>query len=147
MNKKHLAAILSLVLVFSAVIMISGCNKDDEDTNVSNTGTPEKEIFNEDKSTKETEGTAENETVTEDDKSKATTDNKSNNDEVTTEIESQPPVKVDDTTVEHTSGKNEPVTCDVCGNLLIKDTGKGDVSVGNYCDGNCDEWYGEMELQ
>ena len=28
-----------------------------------------------------------------------------------------------------------------------KDTGKGDLSVGNYCDGRCDEWFGELELE
>lgn len=141
MNKKYIAIIISLVLIFSSVLLISGCNKDDENTIVPNESTtvvPETEIANEDSSTEETEGTAENETIT---------DNKVDKDESTTEIESQPPVDIEETTVEHTSGKNEPVTCDVCGNLVVKDTGKGDLSVGNYCDGRCDEWFGELELE
>lgn len=141
MNKKYIAIIISLVLIFSSVLLISGCNNDDENTtapNGSTTVAPETEIASEDSSMEKTEGTAENETIT---------DNKADKDESTTEIESQPPVNVEGTTVEHTSGKNEPVTCDVCGNLIVKDTGKGDLSVGNYCDGQCDEWFGELELE
>ena len=138
MNKKYIAIFVSLVLIFSSVLLISGCNKEDGNTDTSTTVTPETEIVNEDSSMEETEGTAENETIT---------DNKADKDESTTEIESQPPVNVEGTTVEHTSGKNEPVTCDVCGNLIVKDTGKGDLSVGNYCDGQCDEWFGELELE
>ena len=141
MNKKYIAIIISLVLIFSSVLLISGCNNDDENTtapNGSTTVAPETEIASEDSSMEKTEGTAENETIT---------DNKVDKNESTTEIESQPPVNVEGTTVEHTSGKNEPVTCDVCGNLIVKDTGKGDLSVGNYCDGQCDEWFGELELE
>ena len=141
MNKKYIAIIISLVLIFSSVLLISGCYNDDENTtapNGSTTVAPETEIASEDSSMEETEDTAENETIT---------DNKADKDESTTEIESQPPVNVEGTTVEHTSGKNEPVTCDVCGNLIVKDTGKGDLSVGNYCDGQCDEWFGELELE
>lgn len=138
MNKKYIAIITSLVLIFSSVLLISGCNKVDKNNDASTTVTPETEIANEDSSMEETEGTAESETIT---------DNKADKDESTTEIESQPPVNVEGTTVEHTSGKNEPVTCDVCGNLIVKDTGKGDLSVGNYCDGQCDEWFGELELE
>ncbi len=110
----------------------------DKNTDASTTVTPETEIVNEDSSTEETEDTAENETLT---------DNKVDKNESTTEIESQPSVNVEGTTVEHTSDKNEPVTCDVCGNLIVKDTGTGDLSVGNYCDGQCDEWFGELELE
>lgn len=145
MNKKNIAIVLSIMLIFGAIMLISGCSKDNENTITPNESTTE--IANEDSSINETEGTAENETITEDDKSQSTTDSKVDKDESTTGIESQPPVNVEGTTVEHTSGKDEPVTCDVCGNLVVNDTGKGDLSVGNYCDGKCDEWFGEMELE
>ncbi len=143
MNKKYIAIIISLVLIFSSVLLISGCNKKDDSTTASTTFTPETEIALENDST---ESTTEDKTITESDKSELTT-NGNEDEEVTTELESQPTVKVEDTTVEHTSGKNEPVTCDVCGNIIVKDTGKGDVSVGNYCDGQCDEWFGDWELE
>ena len=137
MNKKYIAIIISLVLIFSSVLLISGCNKDDENTIVPNESTtiiPETEQKDDESSTEKTEKETEKNT-----ESEKESENTSKVDESETEGSTKP--------VEKPTDKDEPVTCDVCGNLVVKDTGKGDLSVGNYCDGRCDEWFGELELE
>ena len=137
MNKKYIAIIISLVLIFSAVMLISGCNKDDEGTILTNESTtivPETEQKDDELSTEKTEKETEKNT-----ESEKESENTSKVDESETEGSTKP--------VEKPTDKDEPVTCDVCGNLVVKDTGKGDLSVGNYCDGRCDEWFGELELE
>ena len=117
--------------------MISGCNKDDENTIVPNESTtivPETEKKDDESSTENTEKETEKNT-----ESEKESENTSKVDESETEGSTKP--------VEKPTDKDEPVTCDVCGNLVVKDTGKGDLSVGNYCDGRCDEWFGELELE
>lgn len=137
MNKKYIAIIISLVLIFSAVMLISGCNKNDEGTFLPNESTdvvPETEQKDDELSTEKAEKETEKNT-----ESEKESENTSKVDESETEGSTKP--------VEKPTDKDEPVTCDVCGNLVVKDTGKGDLSVGNYCDGRCDEWFGELELE
>lgn len=134
MNKKLLPVILALILILSVVFVISGCNKDEEVGYVPNESTDV---------TPETEKSTEN--STEADKTEATTADKEAESTKENKTEAESTSKAEGTTTEHTSGSNEPVTCDVCGYEIIKDTGKGDISVGKYCDGKCDEWYGEFE--
>ncbi len=142
MNKKYIAIILSLVLIFSAVMLISGCNKDDESTILPNESTdvvPETEQNSEESSIDETESTTDEKETEKNTETEKESESTSKPDENKTESSTNP--------VEKPTDNDEPVTCDVCGNLVVKDTGKGDISVGNYCDGKCDEWFGELELE
>ncbi len=116
MNKKYIAIILSLVLIFGAVMLISGCNKDDEGATLPNESTDaisETEQTTEEPSVDATESTTkpeENQTVSSTKPTETTTDN------------------------------NEPATCDNCGGIIVDDSDTSHPLIGNYCDGYCDEW-------
>ncbi len=141
MNKKLIAIILSLILVFSAVLLISGCNKDDENTNIPNESTDsisETEQNSEDASDEKTEGTTdEKESEKLPENSTKPVENQSetsaNQSEITTENSTKP--------IEKPTDKDEPVTCDVCGNVVLNDENSSNMTIGNYCDGNCDGWF------
>ena len=56
--------------------------------------------------------------------------------------------------VEQSTDKNEPSTnnngnteiCEACGNPIVSDSYKGDMIVGDYCDGRCNQWYGDINI-
>lgn len=141
MNKKIIAILIAVMLLIVSAVVITSCNKDDDATTTTNPATENTESADENTPDNTSDNTAENEAITEDDKSGSTTDDKTDEDEGTTGIESQPPVRV-----EQTSDKNEPETCKTCGKVVVSDSYKGDMLVGDYCDGMCDEWYGEMDF-
>lgn len=131
MNKKYIAIIISLVLIFSSVLLISGCNKDGENTIVPNGSTtivPETEKKDDESSTEKTEKETEKNTEAEKE-----SENTSKVDESETEGSTKP--------VEKPTDKDEPVTCDNCGGIIADLSATGDTLIGNYCDGHCDEWF------
>lgn len=132
MKKKYLSVILSVLLVFSIVLAISGCNKDDT-TIIPNESTNE---F--DGTEQSTDGLSANENESSTDVNEKETNDTSKPDESETEVSTNP--------TETTTDSNEPVTCETCGNIVVNESGSGDISVGNYCDGKCDEWFGELEF-
>ena len=132
MKKKYLSVILSVLLVFSIVLAISGCNKDDT-TIIPNESTNEfdgTEQSTDDLSANENEGST--------DENEKETNDTSKPDESEAEVSTNP--------TETTTDSNEPVTCETCGNIVVNESGSGDISIGNYCDGKCDEWFGELEF-
>lgn len=132
MKKKYLSVILSVLLVFSIVLAISGCNKDDT-TIIPNESTNDfdgTEQSTDDLSANENEGST--------DENEKETNDTSKPDESETEVSTNP--------TETTTDSNEPVTCETCGNIVVNESGSGDISIGNYCDGKCDEWFGELEF-
>lgn len=141
MNKKIIAIIITVLLLFVSAVAITSCNKDEDTTTTTNPTTEDVGSNDENVSDDTSEDIVENETKTDNDKSESTTDNKIDKDENTTGIESQPPVKV-----EQTSDKDEPETCKTCGNVVVPDSYKGDMIIGEYCDGMCDEWMGDFDI-
>lgn len=129
--KKNIAIILSLIIVFSAVMIISGCNKNDENQPVINESTgaiTEPDSSTESNSIQETESTSvENKNETEAETESATKETEPNH-------------------TEKPTNSDEPVTCDACGNIIASNSQSGDISIGNFCDGKCDEWLGEVEF-
>ncbi len=134
MNKKYLSVILSILLIFSVVLAISGCNKDDT-TIIPNEST--NEFDGTEKSTDELSADEE-ENATDEKETQKEVNDTSKLDESKTEVPTIP--------TEKTTDSNEPVTCKTCGNIVVNESGSGDISVGNYCDGKCDEWFGELEF-
>ncbi len=132
MKKKYLSVILSVLLVFSIVLAISGCNKDDT-TIIPNESTNE---F--DGTEQSTDDLSANENESSTDENEKETNDTSKPDESETEVSTNP--------TETTTDSNEPVTCETCGNIVVNESGSGDISIGNYCDGKCDEWFGELEF-
>lgn len=135
MNKKYLAVILSTLLVFGIVFVISGCNKEDntdlqtESTDVIDNTEQNSEEPSADKSenSADTNGTEETEKESE---------STSNVDEDKTEVSTSP----SDSTTE----SDEPETCKTCGNIVLSNSYSGNLAIGNYCDGRCDEWLGDF---
>ena len=139
MNRKIIAIIIAVMLLIISAVIITSCNKDD--TTTTSPSTENVASTEENPSGDVTENTAENETKAETDNSESAKDDKIDKDESTTGIESQPPGRV-----EQTSDKNEPETCKTCGNIVVPDSYKGEMIIGEYCDGMCNEWYGEMDF-
>ena len=133
MNKKYISVIISILLIFSVTFSIAGCNKDD--TNIPNEST---DSIGEIEQTTEEPSIEETESTTDEQETEKATENTSKNDESKTEDSTNP--------TETTTDSNEPVTCETCGNIVVNDSGSSDISVGNYCDGKCDEWFGELEF-
>ena len=124
MNKKIIPIILSLVLIFGVIMMISGCNKDDNVmTDESTNAIVETDPTTEESSIEETEGgTQETET-----------ENISENDESQTEASTNSAEKTETT---------QPAVCEICGGLIVDESDTSVPVIGNYCDGYCDEWLG-----
>ena len=133
MNKKLIAIILSLILIFGAVMLISGCNKDD-DTIIPNEST---DAISETEHTTEEPSAEEPESSTNEEKTEKPTESTSKPDESETES----PTKPTETTTKTTTDNDEPATCDSCGGIITDLSSTGDTLIGNYCDGNCDEWF------
>ena len=132
MNKKLLSVILSVLLIFSVVLTISGCNKDDT------TIIPNESTDKSDETEQSTDEFSANENESSTDENEKETNGTSKPDESETEAPTNP--------TETTTDSNEPVTCETCGNIVVNEAGSGDISIGNYCDGKCDEWFGELEF-
>ncbi|MBQ8766261.1 MAG: hypothetical protein IJZ16_05595 [Clostridia bacterium] len=134
MNKKLLPVILALILILSVVFAISGCNKDEEVGYIPNEltdVTPETEESEEEPSV---EKPSESESqISEKETDKAT--------ESTTEKKTEP----DESQTEKPTINDKPATCDICGGIIVDNSDTDLPLVGNYCDGKCDEWYGEFE--
>ena len=130
MNKKYISAILSILLIFSIAFAIAGCNKDDTSVipNESTDAIGETEQTTEDASIEETESTTD----------EKVTESTSINDESQTEVSTKPA----ETTTENTKSD----ICENCGGLIVDDSDTDLPLVGNYCDGKCDEWLGELEF-
>ena len=125
MNKKIISIILSLVLLFGIVMMISGCNKDD------NTMTPDESTnaIVETEPTTEESSAEETESVTQE----TSTESTSKNNEITTEAS---------TNSAETTETTQPAVCEICGGLIVDESDTSVPVIGNYCDGYCDEWLG-----
>ena len=132
MKKKYLSVILSVLLVFSIVLAISGCNKDDT------TIIPNESTDKSDETEQSTDEFSANENEGSTDENEKETNDTSKPDESEAEVSTNP--------TETTTDSNEPVTCETCGNIVVNESGSGDISIGNYCDGKCDEWFGELEF-
>lgn len=134
MNKKYLSVILSVLLIFSIAFAISGCNKDDT------TILPNESTEKSDETEQMTDEVAvdENESTTGEKEDEKEPDSTSKPEESETEAPANP--------TETTTDSNEPVTCETCGNIVVSESGSGDIAVGNFCDGKCDEWFGELEF-
>lgn len=132
MNKKIISIILSLIIVFGAVMIISGCNKDDENKPIINESTHT--VVGTEQSTEEAPSNE-----TESNSGEQETENQPEKESETKETESSQTEKPTDS--------DESVTCKTCGNIVLPDSYSGELKVGNYCDGKCDEWLGEIKLE
>lgn len=140
MKKKIIAIILAVILILGAIVLISGCSKDEggeTTTNPTFENVPsDKENGNADEIVPE--NTDKNEPVKPDENSGEKPSEQSKPSEGLTEentSQATSPTKPDSSAI-----------CDVCGGTIVSDKGNGEISVGNYCDGKCDEWFGELEL-
>ncbi len=132
MTKRIIAIILAIVLIFGAVAMISGCSKDDDTS-----ATPSEST---DMNNSSEESTDEPVTEEKEDISGEETENKAENDTESEENKTEP------TQTEKPTDADEPATCETCGKEILSDSYSGELTIGEYCDGKCDEWLGELEL-
>lgn len=144
MKKRIIAIIVSVILIFGVVMLISGCNKEDENTPVMNESTDanvETEESTEEPSVEDKENTS-GENETENTSSEKETEKRPEKESEATEA---PTNKTENPTETITENKNSDI-CENCGGIIVDNSDKDLPLVGNYCDGMCDEWLGEIEL-
>ncbi len=135
MKKRIIAIILSVVLIFGAVATISGCNKDEDTGATPNEST---DVNNNSEESTDESSTDEQEDVSSEKETENDTENKTDAEaDVTDATPSEPTSPTD---------KNEPAKCKSCGKEILPDSYSGELVVGEYCDGKCDEWLGELEI-
>lgn len=133
MNKKIIAILVAVMLLIVSAFVITSCNKDDETPTTTNP------------TTENVESTDENVSDDVTDKNDNAENSTNKNDEPQS-TETQTPETSTNKTEPSTNDNSEPVTCETCGKVVVSDSYKGDMLVGDFCDGMCDEWYGEMDF-
>ncbi len=141
MNKKVVAIIVTVVIVLVAVIAVvigtadkptydETPNNTNEQNNVSGDTLAEDNVF------------VPNENVSDDNASnEASTPSTDNKNESVSNDKNEPSTNKTEPST-GSNDKDEPVTCQYCGNEIKKPYGSGQPDIGAYCDGYCQEWLG-----
>ena len=126
MNKKLIAILVAaLIFIVSAVVTINS-NRDNDTNTATNPSTED---------IQSTDDFVSDNVADKTDKVENST-NKNDEPQSTESSTKNPDTLINDT---------EPARCQTCDKIIVSDFYQGDMMIGDYCDGKCNEWLGDLE--
>ena len=149
MLKKYISVFL---VVISVLLVMTACGKNENTDTTTQSEVEDNQIILDEDTTEDasknafdedanpTDSKNESENTTKPSKKPSTTKPTQENSSTTKPNTTNPTTTKPSTTKPTTTNKNDSGVCSKCGGIITNDDGK--LSVGKYCDGKCDEWYG-----